>query len=70
MKYILENYVYLMREYNKKKISSKNRKIEESRKNIENFLKMKKIIFNKKIKLKTKIRYFKLKKGGFNNEII
>lgn len=62
MKYILENYVYLMREYNKKKISSKNRKIEESRKNIENFLKMKKIIFNKKIKLKTKIRYFKLKK--------
>jgi glycosyltransferase involved in cell wall biosynthesis len=62
IKYILENYVYLMREYNKKKIKSENNIIEESRKNIEDFLKVKKIIFNKKIKLKTKIRYFKLKK--------
>lgn len=37
--------------------------IEELRKNIENFFKIKKIFFNKKIRLKTKIRYLKLKKG-------
>lgn len=69
-KYILENYVYLIREYNKKNKKLKNVEIEELRKNIENFLKIKKIVFNKEIKLKTKIRYLKLKKGGFNNEII
>lgn len=63
IKYILENYVYLIREYNKKNRKLKNIEIEESRKNIENFLKIKKIVFNKKIKLKTKIRYLKLKKG-------
>ncbi len=63
IKYILENYVYLIREYNKKNRKLKNIEIEESRKNIENFLKIKKIFFNKKIKLKTKIRYLKLKKG-------
>ncbi|WP_130891113.1 glycosyltransferase [Fusobacterium ulcerans] len=67
IKYILENYVYLIREYNKK---LKNIEIEELRKNIENFLKIKKIVFNKEIRLKTKIRYLKLKKVGFNNEII
>lgn len=63
IKYILESYVYLIREYNKKNKKLKNIEIEESRKNIENFLKIKKIVFNKKIKLKTKIRYLKLKKG-------
>lgn len=63
IKYILENYVYLIRDYNKKNRKLKNIEIEESKKNIENFLKIKKIVFNKKIKLKTKIRYLKLKKG-------
>lgn len=63
LKYILENYIYLIREYNKKNRKLKNMEIEELRKNIENFFKIKKIFFNKKIRLKTKIRYLKLKKG-------
>lgn len=60
-KYILINYIYLIRDYKKKEQKTMLNKINEKREIIENYLNMKKILFLNNFKFKNKIRYLKIK---------
>lgn len=60
-KYILINYIYLIRDYKKKEQKTMLNKINEKREVIENYLNMKKVLFLNNFKFKNKIRYLKIK---------
>ena len=60
-KYLLEEYVYLIREMKKIKFILNDNKIRILRKNIEKELTLRNFFINSKIKFKMKIRYLKLK---------
>lgn len=59
-KYILEEYVYLIREIRKIKEILNNKEIKHLKNKVEKDLKIRKIIFNNRIKLKMKLRYLKI----------
>lgn len=60
-KYILINYIYLIRDYKKKEQKTMLSKINEKREIIENYLSIKKVLFLNNFKFKNKIRYLKIK---------
>lgn len=60
-KYILINYIYLIRDYKKKEQKTMLNRINEKREIIENYLNVKKILFLNNFKFKNKIRYLKIK---------
>ncbi|WP_403559477.1 glycosyltransferase family 2 protein [Cetobacterium somerae ATCC BAA-474] len=60
-RYILINYIYLIRDYKKKEQKTMLNKINEKREIIENYLNVKKILFLNNFKFKNKIRYLKIK---------
>jgi glycosyltransferase involved in cell wall biosynthesis len=60
-KYILEEYVYLVREIRKIDSILRNNEIKLLRENIEKELTLKKVFLNDQIKFKMKLRYLKLK---------
>lgn len=60
-RYILINYIYLIRDYKKKEQKTMLNRINEKREIIENYLNMKKVLFLNNFKFKNKIRYLKIK---------
>lgn len=60
-KYILTNYIYLIRDYKKKDKKIILNKINEKRRFVENYLGVKRVLFLNDFKLKNKIRYLKIK---------
>lgn len=58
--YISKEYIYLIRALRKNNFFSKDKELGVMRKNIEKEINLKKIIFNKKINLKMKLRYLKI----------
>ena len=60
-KYILINYIYLIRDYKKKEQKTMLNRINKKREIIENYLNMKKVLFLNNFKFKNKIRYLKIK---------
>ncbi|MGL5593622.1 MAG: glycosyltransferase family 2 protein [Cetobacterium sp.] len=60
-KYILINYIYLIRDYKKKEHKTMLNRINEKRKIIESYLNVKKVLFLNDFRFKNKIRYLKIK---------
>ncbi|MGL5052268.1 MAG: glycosyltransferase family 2 protein [Cetobacterium sp.] len=61
LRYILNKYIHLFREYNKISKQKKIKEILQRKKNIEKYLRLNKILFLSKVSLKNKIRYMKVR---------
>lgn len=63
MTYFIEKYIYFIRDYKKINIKNNKKELLVLKKELEDTFKNSWIIFNKKLKKKMKIRFFKLKYG-------